>query len=125
MVHMIDERLDERRRTYAMARHHAWAGSVLLAVLLALRIFLETTELYIDNIIFLSIGIILICYILVALLLTYRYRSSIIEPDQIQIIKQDVTQELPRMPSKEQVKIEKKKAKNEYKLLKKQQNDKK
>jgi len=125
MMHMNNKKSIAHKRNYALARHHAWAGSVLLAILLAIRIFLETTALQIDDILFLFVGCILICYILIGLLFTYRYRSGILESNQADIIKQDETRELQRVQTKVQSKIEKKKAKNEYKVLKKQQNDKK
>ena len=77
---------NDHKHRYAMARHHAWAGSVLLAVLLALRVFFLTWENDINETIFIIIGVILIIYILIALLLTYRYRSAITAETQTVLV---------------------------------------
>lgn len=108
----------EQKRRYEISRHHAWAGSVLLAVLLAIRIFFETSETTIDNTIFIAIGIIIVLYILIALILTYKYRSGITTQQRI-IQKTDTKPEFKR--AKDAIKIEKKKAKAEAKIAKKQQ----
>jgi hypothetical protein len=109
------------KNKYDMARHHAWAGSVLLAVLLALRVFFLSQNDQINETIFLLIGIILIMYILIGLLLTYRYRSALcIDP---QTKKETIPQTtIDQKVSKERLKLEKKKAKIQVKQQKKQGN---
>jgi purine-cytosine permease-like protein len=112
------------KKKYAIAKHHAWAGSVLLAILLALRIFYETNEKQINDTIFLGSGIIIVFYILIALFLTYRYQSGLSSDDSIatpsshsdEIEKEKIQSDL----EKERLKLEKKKAKSEAKALKKQ-----
>jgi hypothetical protein len=62
---------------YRRSHHHAWAGTVMLSVLLSVRIFLEISATVIDDRIFLVLGVVLIGYILIALVLTYRYRFDL------------------------------------------------
>lgn len=115
---------DSDKTKYAMAKHHAWAGSILLAILLAIRVFFETTENQINDTLFLTIGILLVLYILVALLFTYRYRSGLstteekannILPSEA-ITKEKIQSDL----EKERLKLEKKRIKAEAKASKKQ-----
>jgi len=112
------------KRKYAMAKHHAWAGSILLAILGTIRWFTDDTEWYQKDIIFIIAGILIIIYILVALLFTYRFRSGLIEGTTTN--QQSVNQQSkqsdnlkPTLSPKEQEKIEKKKVKTESKGLKK------
>lgn len=113
---MSKKNLSEYKRKYENARHHAWAGSVLLAVLLAIRIFLETSK--IDDRIFIFIGSILVIYILIAVFFTYKYRSGLsIEQKnaiEIKVNSDDI--------KKEKLKLEKKKAKDEVKKAKSKNN---
>jgi predicted ABC-type exoprotein transport system permease subunit len=113
---MNKKNLSEYKRKYDVARHHAWAGSVLLAVLLAIRIFFETSNIGIDDRIILIIGLILVVYTLIAIVLTYRYRSGLTAEQKIievQLSSKDAEIE------KERIKVEKKKAKAEAKKAKK------
>ena len=114
----------EYKRRYAMAKHHAWAGSILLAILGAIRWFTDGTEWYQKDIIFIIAGVLIIIYILIALVFTYRFRSGLAE--EIPTIQQPSNQESkqsdnfkPILSPKEQEKIEKKKTKAESKRLKK------
>lgn len=113
------------KQKYDMARHHAWAGSVLLAILGAVRWFVTDTEYPQKDLLFIILGIILILYILIALVFTYRFRSGLAEA-QNQVQQQIInTQSSSNNDSttvltpKELAKIEKKKAKAESKRLKK------
>ena len=108
---MNKDRLDYKKK-YDLARHHAWAGGILLSVLLAIRLLFN-----VDFAIIIVIGSILIIYILTALFLTYRYHSGITtEQKSFQEIhiKTDSTE-----LEKQRLKIEKKKAKTEAKKAKK------
>ena len=120
--------VDSDKAKYAMAKHHAWAGSILLAILLAIRVFFETTENQINDALFLGIGIVIILYILIALLFTYRYRSglSITEEKADKIIPSGSTtkEKIQSDLEKERLKLEKKRIKAEAKASKKQQKEK-
>jgi hypothetical protein len=67
----------EYKRRYQRFHHHAWAGSIMLSLLLALRIFLEISDVEVDDRIFLPIGVGLLVYTLIALFYTYRYREGL------------------------------------------------
>lgn len=108
-----------------MVRHHAWAGSVLLGILGAVRWFVADTDYPQKDLIFMTIGILLVIYILIALFFTYRFRSGLAEK-QNQVQQQIITthqsinnESTTDLSPKELAKIEKKKAKNESKRLKK------
>jgi len=112
---MAKDKSDYKRR-YDMSRHHAWAGGILLSVLLAIRILFE-----VDNNIVIPLGVILIVYILVALFFTYRYSSGL-------AAEQKTVQEVHKRTDKPEVekqrlKVEKKKAKAEAKKAKKNNKD--
>jgi len=111
--------LSEYKRKYDMSRHHAWAGSVLLAVLLAVRVFLETSEIKIDDWIIIFVGVLLVIYILTAVFLTYKYRSGLsVSREQVVQVKVEPSKTDVDL-EKEHLKIEKKKAKIEVKKAKK------
>jgi hypothetical protein len=114
---MNQKNLSEYKRKYDVSRHHAWAGSVLLAVLLAIRIFFETSNMGIDDRIILIIGLILVVYTLIAIVLTYRYRAGL-SAEQQKIIEVQVSSKDADI-EKERLKVEKKKAKAETKKAKK------
>lgn len=120
---MNQKNLSEYKRRYDNARHHAWAGSVLLAVLVAFRGFLEITDINLDDRIIAIIGIILIIYILIAVIFTYKYRSGLSaekKPVEINIKSENVEKEkIAAEVEKERLKVEKKKAKAEAKKIKK------
>jgi len=112
---MNKEKLGRLKQKYDIMRHHAWAGSVLLAVLVAVRGFLELSDIIIDDRIIILLGIILIIYILAAVFFTYKYRAGLTAEQQsiqINVSSSDKTE-------KEKLKIEKKKAKAELKKTKK------
>jgi hypothetical protein len=111
---MTQKNLSEYKRKYDFARHHAWAGSVLLAVLVAIRGFFEISNIKIDDRIIIAIGMILVFYILIAVILTYKYRSGLLVEQKIVEVHVK-TNDLER----EKLKIEKKKAKAEAKKTKK------
>lgn len=67
----------EYKRRYQRFHHHAWAGSILLSLLLALRIFLVISHVSVDDWLFLPVGVGLLIYTLVALFYTYRYREGL------------------------------------------------
>lgn len=121
----IKTKKDYKHR-YAIAKHHAWAGSVLLAILGALRWFISDTEYPKQDIYFIIAGIIIIIYILIALFFTYRFRSGLsINEEIIQRQKtsndeqQNTSDSSQLMIQKEQAKIQKKLAKTESKRIKK------
>ena len=107
---MTQKKLIEYKKKYDVARHHAWAGSVLLAVLVATRGFFEISDIKIDDRIIIAIGMILVFYILIAIFLTYKYRSGLLAEQKI-VELQIKTDSF----KKEKLKIEKKKAKAEIK----------
>jgi len=117
--------LSEYKKKYISVRHHAWAGSVLLAILLAVRILIEISDTYISHLdsIILIFGLIIIIYTLVALFYTYKYRSGLqaeekviqIKPSSKEIEKEKINAEV----EKERLKVEKKKDKAEAKKSKK------
>lgn len=121
---MNNTKKEEYKRKYAMAKHHAWAGSVLLAILGALRWFVDDTKWYQKDIVFIIIGMIIILYILIALFLTYRFRSGLSMkqnvPDQNTNNQQSsISSYKPTLSSKDQEKLGKKQAKNDFKKQKK------
>ena len=112
----------ELKRKYDIFRHHAWAGTVLLSVLLALRIFLEISDItFIPDSIILSIGIIIVLYTLISLFLTYKYRSGISTDKNVEIKPLDIKHS--EKIEKQKYKIEKKKIKNKVKLIKKKEKE--
>ena len=117
MNHCVD--MDHTKR-YAIARHHAWAGSVLLAILLAVRVFIVSTTVIIPDIIFALIGGMLVLYILISLIITYKHRSGLLQQQSNQQYSQDASSKESYL-SKEQLKIQKKQAKALVKQQKKQQ----
>ena len=109
---MAQKNLNENKRKYDVSRHHAWAGAILLSVVLAVRVLFE-----IDDIITMSLAVVLIAYILIALFLTYKYRSGL---STQQKTVQDVHIHTAEAEiERERLKIEKKKAKTEAKKAKK------
>ena len=115
---MKKKNLSEYKKKYDNARHHAWAGSVLLAILIASRGFLELTDYEIDDRIFLAVGFILIIYTLISVFFTYRYRPGLLA-NQKNVVEVKVENTDAKL-EKERLKIEKKKAKAEAKKAKKQ-----
>ncbi len=107
----------EYRRKYELSRHHAWAGTALLSVLLALRYVISRLPQYV----FIPLAMVFIVYILIALVFTYRYRTGLstrqarghrVEPEHEDRLQEEVV--------RERLKLDKKKAKTEAKKLKKE-----
>lgn len=124
-ISMNQNKKAEYKRKYAMAKHHAWAGSVLLAILGAMRWFVMDTTYPHKDLFFIIAGILLIIYILIALVFTYRFRSGLAE-EEIQFQQQNITNKKTNsmgspsiLSTKELEKIEKKRAKAESKKQKK------
>jgi len=113
---MAKKDMSDYKKKYDAYRHHAWAGSVLLAVLVALRGFLELSDVKIDDNIIIVIGLGLVIYVLIAVFFTYKYRSGLLTDSKNIVEVQVKSSEL----EKERLKIEKKKAKTEAKKAKKQ-----
>ena len=117
MIFMSRKDLLEYKRRYQAFRHHAWAGLGFLSVALAVRlIFLESSDI-LTPIIF-----ILMLYILVALLFTYKYRSGLSAPDETTTVQSSDKIEREKIKAKtekERLKLEKKKAKTIAKKSKK------
>ena len=120
---MTKKNISDIKKKYAISKHHAWAGSIFLAILLAIRVFLETSEINIDDRIILSIGFLILVYVLLSLILTYKYRSglttneNIIQPSYS--LDNNKNEKIKAKINKERLKKEKKKSKNELKKIKK------
>jgi len=115
MINMKQKDLSENKRKYQRFRHHAWAGLGFLAVLMALRIIVNLEILT-------PILVILLIYIVVALLLTYKYRTGLSAEEkviQIQLSDDLEREKLESEVEKERLKLEKKKVKAEAKKIKK------
>lgn len=111
----------EYKQKYDISRHHAWAASVLLAILIAGTGFLELSGMGINDIIIVIIGFILILYALIAVFFTYKYRAALNNEEiHNEESKQYTDKEMIKADlEKEKLKLEKKKAKNEAKKAKK------
>lgn len=122
---MISTVNNTTKNRYAIAKHHAWAGSVLLAILGALRWFTTDSDYPNIDLYFIVAGILIISYILVALMFTYRFRSELSQ-NKISFSQQEKNEKMisskesaQGLSAEEQAKIEKKTAKTESKRLKK------
>ena len=113
---MTKKDLSGYKRKYQAFRHHAWAGLGFLSVVLAVRLVLSENS----PDILVPIIFVLVIYIIVALLFTYRYRAGlsvkqeVIHPSE-ELEKEKICAEV----EKERLKVEKKKAKAESKKAKK------
>ena len=105
----------EYKRKYDLIRHHAWAGLGFLSVLLAIRIlFPEISELL------QPIVVVIIIYVVVSLLLTYKYYRGISASQQsIQSSDEVEKEKIHADVEKERIKLEKKKTKAQEKTTKK------
>ena len=113
---MAQKNLNENKRKYDMSRHHAWAGAILLSVVLAVRILFE-----VDDMILMPLAVVLIVYILIALFLTYKYRSGL--STQQKTVQEVHIHTDEAEIEREKLKVEKKKAKAEAKKAKKENKD--
>lgn len=114
---MIKKDLSTYKKKYQAFRHHAWAGLGFLSVLLAVRIIFPEPSKILTPVIF-----VLIIYVVVALLFTYKYRAGLSVGEKIVQVQPpiEVEKELIRANvEKERLKLEKKKAKAEIKAKKK------
>jgi len=117
------QRFTNHKQRYALAKHHAWAGSLLLTILLTIRLFMEISQEIIDNTLFIVLGAIIMMYILVSLVYTYRFRTGLFEPGSTHQIKQK--EDAGHSPllnmklEKQRLKLEKKKQKTQAKQIKK------
>lgn len=118
---MNKKNLAEYRKKYDISRHHAWAGTAILSVVLAIRIFLSTGETAnIPDIIFLPVILVIAIYVLISLLYTYIYRSGLsAEQEKISSSEEIERHKIDANLEKERLKLEKKKAKSEAKRIKK------
>lgn len=114
---MSRKNLLEYKKKYQAFRHHAWAGLGFLSVALAVRLILLESSEILTPIIF-----ILMLYILIALLFTYKYRTGLSAPDEtikIQPSDEIEKEKIKAETEKKRLKLEKKKAKAEAKKEKK------
>lgn len=115
---MTRKNLSEYRRKYNTFRHHAWAGLGFLSVLLVIRIIVPT----ISEII-LPILTVIIIYIVISLIFTYRYRAGINVEEKVIQVQTSESIEKEKILSEveiERLKIEKKKIKTNAKKTKKE-----
>lgn len=114
---MTKKDLSTYKRKYQAFRHHAWAGLGFLSVLLAVRIIFPQPSKILTPVIF-----VLVIYVIVALLFTYKYRAGISVVEEVVQVQPSskVEKEIIRADvEKERLKLEKKKAKAEAKSKKK------
>jgi hypothetical protein len=109
---MKEHALLEYKRKYEISRHHAWAGTVFLSLLLTLRyIFIS-----IPNVIFIPLASLLSLYILAGLVFTYRYRAGLSAGQGSDHTSEEVEVEKIRAEvEKKRIKLDKKRAKAEAK----------
>lgn len=108
----------EYRKRYQRYHHHAWAGTVMLSLLLALRIFLEISDIPVDDRFIVPLGVLLIAYTSVALFLSYRYRSGL-EAEEERTSEAVERARLEAEVERERIRAEEKMAKAEAKIRKK------
>lgn len=114
---MIKKDLSTYKRKYQAFRHHAWAGLGFLSVLLAVRVIFPEPSKILTPVIF-----VLVIYVIVALLFTYKYRAGISVTEEVVQVQPSskVEKEIIRADvEKERLKLERKKAKAEVKAKKK------
>jgi len=114
---MIKKDLSTYKRKYQAFRHHAWAGLGFLSVLLSVRVIFPEPSKILTPVIF-----VLVIYVMVALLFTYKYRAGISVAEEVVQAQPSskVEKEIIRANvEKERLKVEKKKAKAEAKAKKK------
>ncbi|MDD3491976.1 MAG: hypothetical protein PHZ19_00570 [Candidatus Thermoplasmatota archaeon] len=117
---MDSKTLCEYKKRYRRYHHHAWAGGIMLSLLLALRIFLEISGVSIDDRVMLLLGVALILYISLALALTYRYRSGLDAAEEQPPVSEDVERaRLEAEVERERIRAEEEAARAEAKVRKK------
>ena len=120
---MENKNLHEYKKKYSIAKHHAWAGSLFLAILLAIRAFFEISNINFDDRIILFIGAIIVIYMIIALFFTFKYRVGLTADGnhvELEILSDNKDKEKVNYKiEKEKMKIEKKRAKSDIKKIKK------
>jgi uncharacterized membrane protein len=116
-VNTARENISEYKRKYEIFRHHAWAGTAFLSVLLALQYLVTSIPRYI----FIPVGTLLILYILIAVVLTYRYRAGLSKIEDLDQAVESSRMGKSQTPQPDSLKIEKKRVKSEAKARKKEQ----
>ena len=108
--------MSEYKGKYNTFRHHAWAGLGFLSVLLVIRIIAPSLSEIIHPIL-----AVLVIYVVVSLLFTYKYRGGLTLENSIQIQPSDEIQKEKMKVEfqKKRLKVEKKKIKAEAKKVKK------
>jgi hypothetical protein len=114
---MAKANISEYKRKYEIFRHHAWAGTALLSILLALQYLVTSIPRYI----FIPLGTLLIVYILVAVLFTYKYRAGLSKIEDLDRAVEPSRMGKEPAPEPDSLKIEKKRVKSEAKARKKEQ----
>jgi len=100
------------KKKYQIFKHHAWAGLGFLAVLLAIRVIFQQFTQILSPIIF-----VLIIYIVVALILTYKYRAGLSAQAEVLYPSEELEKEKIKADvEKNRLKVEKKKAKRKKPL---------
>ncbi|HUU39771.1 MAG TPA: hypothetical protein VMW42_02405 [Desulfatiglandales bacterium] len=113
---MAEKDLSECRRKYEISRHHAWAGTALLSVLLALR-YLVTI---IPDGIFILLGSGIILYILAGLAFTFKYGAGLFSRQGAGYRPEESGKEkVMAKAEKGRLKLEKKRVKSEAKAREK------
>ena len=109
---MKEKDLSEYKRKHEISRHHAWAGTAFLSLLLAFRYFIPS----IPDVIFIPIVSLLALYILIGLICTYKYRAGLSakqRPDNQS--KQLENEKILAKVEKKRIKLDKKRVKAEAK----------
>jgi len=101
-----------KKQSYDLARHHAWAGGILLSILLALRLLLPQLPQTPITI----LALLLITYITISVLLSYRYKNALTQSEPTP---QKTTEDKEYELEKQRLKLKKKQEKNNYKIQKK------
>ncbi len=112
---MNNKDLSTYKRKYQIFKHHAWAGLGFLAVLFAIRVIFPLSTQILSPLIF-----VLIVYIVVALIFTYKYRAGLSAKEKVLSPSEELGKEKIKADvEKSRLKVEKKKAKAEAKAKKK------
>ena len=105
----------EYKRRYDLVRHHAWAGLGFLSIMLAIRIIFPDLSSILQPIL-----VILVIYVVIALIFTYKYRAGLSVKQEVVHSSEELEKEkIHAEVEKERLKIEKKKTKAEAKTKKK------
>jgi len=109
----------EYKMKYLSYKHHAWAGLGFLSIALAIRVFIPLQAPF--DLLFLAIVTILILYIMVGLVFTYKYRKGLMAKENITSVEPFLEFEKEKLQTKlekKRLKVEKKKWKAEAKARK-------